>query len=96
MSNRITIKNLRALCDAMNKNLDRPAAPYTRGEDGRLHANIGNLHISSAYGGHALHEMVNDGGGIRCPLGSGYKPARELYNEMHAFWRGIETAKHGS
>lgn len=90
---RMTQAHLQALVDRLNRLTGSPAEPYTKGEDGRYHANIGNYHLSSAYGGVNLVRMHNESGGISCPINHGRVPKRELYHLMHAFIRGIETAK---
>jgi hypothetical protein len=81
---RITEKNLRYLVDQINTATGNPMQPY--GDSG---ANIGNYHLSFAYGRVSLEQMHNAGGGVRQVLGSGTK--RELYNEMRAFLSGLET-----
>jgi hypothetical protein len=90
---RITIKHLDALVARLNYLTNSPMKPYEKGEDGRIHAQIGNYHISQAYGGVCLHRMHNDGGGVTTPLSGGHIPKRELYEQMHAFIRGIELGK---
>jgi hypothetical protein len=55
--------------------------------------NIGHFSISHAYGGVCLYRTVNDGGGITCPLMGGHVSKRELFNEMHAFIKGIDFQK---
>ena len=57
-----------------------------------LTANVGTYVISGAYGGWALHQMANESGGQRDVLSSGHIPARELFNLIHAYWRGMEEA----
>lgn len=89
---RITIKILKYLCERLNSLTNSPPTPYLRTAD-KLVAQIGNYHISQAYGGYCLHRMVNENGGVTTPLSGGHIPARELYNEMHAFIRGIEISK---
>lgn len=97
MTHRITVRDLRGLAATMNKEMDRPADPWARDPDtGNFQANIGNFHISGAYGGWALHEMVTEGGGVRDVFGSGHMPARELYSKMHAFRDGWYMAKRGA
>ncbi len=82
---RITEKQLDALCARLNKLTGSPEKPYADGK-----ACIGNYHISHAYGGVCLHRMHNTGGGVSCPLSSGHAPKRELYAAMHAYIDGIE------
>jgi hypothetical protein len=90
---RITNKQLSALCEWLNEITDSPAEPYTQ-IDGKLRANIGNYHISGAYGGVCLHRMMNESGGVNTPLSSGHGTKRELFEQMHAYIRGIELGKY--
>lgn len=91
MTTRITIDNLQAVVDRINRLTGSPATPWSR-EGDRNRANIGNYHLSHAYGGVCLHRMCNESGGVTTPLGLGHVPKRELYEQMHAFARGIEVA----
>lgn len=93
MADRITDKHLTALCDRLNKVTGSPMTAYAIGEDNRSHAQVGNFHISHAYGGVCLHRMVNTSGGVSCPLQAYHGPKRELYDQMQAMLRGIELAK---
>ena len=88
MSNRITIKTLRLNADMLNRITNSPSDAYTNGR-----ANIGNYHISRAYGGYSLHRMCNEGGGVSDIFNSGHVPARELHNLIWAYARGLETQK---
>ena len=58
-----------------------------------MKAQIGNYHIDGAYGGVSLHQMVNDGGGIRDVFSCGHVPKRELFDRICAFMEGIRTAQ---
>lgn len=89
---RITDKHLQALCDRINTLTGSPMTPYTE-RDGRHRANVGNYHISRAYGGVCLHRMSNESGGVTTPLTHGHVPARELYEQMRAYIAGIETGR---
>lgn len=84
MSNRITQRDLDGTVARLNTALDRPAESWVKGDDGRYHANIGNLHLDGAYGGWELHEMVTDGGGIHVLSSGGHVSKRELYQQLHA------------
>ncbi len=90
--NRITEKNLQAVVDRINRITESPITPYVR-QDGKCIAQIGNYHLSGAYGGVSLHRMQNQGGGIQDVFGCGHVPKRELYDRLHAFIRGIESTK---
>lgn len=93
---RITRKDLEPLVARLNRETNSPMDPWTRGEDGKLRANIGNFHLSGAYGGWSLHRMVNESGGVSDVFSCGHVPARDLYNQLHAYLRGIEFAKPAS
>lgn len=84
MSTRITDKDLAAVCARINAATGSPAAPWVDGK-----AQIGNFHISHAYGGVCLHRMYNAGGGVSTPLMGGHVPKRELFNAMHAYLSGL-------
>jgi hypothetical protein len=90
---RITVKNLRTLCGYLNDLTGQPSEPWSEDENGRMKANVGNYHISQAYGGYCLHQMMNEGGGVTCPIQHGHGPARELFEKMHAFMAGIRTER---
>jgi hypothetical protein len=91
MATRITSKQLDALANNLNKASNSPLEPYTR-VAGKLVANIGNFHISGAYGGYALHRMVNTSGGITSVFNSGYMTTRELHTRMEALLKGFEMS----
>jgi hypothetical protein len=92
MSNRITIKTLQQNVDMLNRMTGNLAEPYRKNENGGYSANIGNYHISQAYGGYALHQMVSAGGGVRDIFNRGHMPARELHGLIWAYVRGLEQA----
>ena len=82
---RITEKQLENLVSYLNTITNSPQK--YRGDNG---INIGHFSISHAYGGVCLHRTVNDRGGITCPLMGGHVSKRALFNEMHAFIKGID------
>ena len=88
---RITEKDLKAVVERINRMTDSPLEAYTRQPDGTHRANVGNYHLSFAYGGVTLARMCNEGGGITQPLGWGHKPKRELYHQLHAFISGLQA-----
>ena len=90
---RVTVSRLQAVIDRINRQTGSPAKPYTADADGLQRAQIGNFHLSRAYGGFALHRMVTDGGGVSSPLHTGHIPARDLLNRMHAYLAGIDAAR---
>jgi hypothetical protein len=92
MAKAITLKNLQAVVDRINTTTGSPVEQYTKA-NGKLLANIGNYHLSGAYGGYALYRMVNASGGIRDISNSGYMTKRALYDILHAYLAGYEAGK---
>ena len=87
---RVTKQDLEQACRVINTRAGTPQEPWTRDDKGNLHANIGNYHLSGAYGGYGLHQMCNESGGIRSIIG-GYLPKKELYGKMQAFIAGMDA-----
>ena len=92
MAYRITEKQLEAVCALINRELNRPMEPWSKSSN-EYKANIGNFHISHAYGGVSLHEMRSEGGGVNDVFSQGHCPKRELFTRMHAFLDGIQLQK---
>lgn len=88
---RITIKHLDAICSQLNEATGSPLTPYTRGDDGRMRANVGNYHVSQAYGGFCIHRTENESGGVSTPLSYGHIPARELFGLARDYLDGISA-----
>ena len=82
---RITQKDLEMLVARINELTGNPEKPW----NGNCVANIGNYHLSYAYGGVKLHQMVSDGGGVRDVLSTGYTTKRDLFNHLHTFLSGL-------
>lgn len=90
MTIRITDKDLDNLCNRMNETLGKPLKPWIR-ENDRNKAQIGNIHVYSCLGVYALHEMVNEGGGVRVIVSGSTK--RECYDLGHAWLNGCERCQ---
>ena len=88
---RITTAHLQAIVDRINRITSSPLTPYTQ-VDGRNVANIGNYHLSGAYGGHSLCRMQTDSGGLRDVFGCGHIPKSQLADRMHAFMAGYDAS----
>lgn len=71
--------------------MDRDNRAEDENGKGIYKANIGNYHLSGAYGGYSLYRMDNDGGGVQDVLVCGYISKRDLYYRMQAFIRGLST-----
>lgn len=89
---RITITHLRALAHRLNVITGSPETYSDKQPGGRFKANIGHYYISQTYGGYCLHRTGNDAGGVTCPLSNGHGPARDLYDQMHAYLRGLDDS----
>jgi len=87
---RITQKDLEYLVKRINEVTNSTQASYSPVNRGKgLKANIGNYHLSYAYGGVQLVRMVNEAGGIETISRPCHVPKRELYNWMRAFIAGL-------
>ena len=87
---RITKRNLEALCDRLNTLTNSPPQQFRAGT---LDAQVGHHYISGAYGGHQLVRVTNPQGGVTTLLGTGHIPARQLYDLMQAYMAGIKAAR---
>ena len=83
---------LQACVDYLNELTGQPALPWTQTENG-LKANVGNYHISGAYGGFCLYQMTNEYGRVTTPLFWWHGPKRKLFNALNAFIEEIEAGK---
>ena len=87
---RINEKDLEAVVSRLNRITNSPMESYSKNPIGSgIKAQIGNYHLSWAYGGVSLHRMHNEQGGVTTPLNCGYVSNRELYNLMQAYISGI-------
>jgi hypothetical protein len=84
MKQQVTQAQLQAVVDRINRITGSPMTPYT---DGKI--NIGNYHLSGAYGGYSLHRMVNAGAGSDDILSCGHVSKRELLSLMFAYIQGL-------
>lgn len=87
--NRITEKDLQAVCDHLNRLTGSPKEPYTV-SNGRNVSNPDCYLLDHAYGGVALHRIANLSGGVY-DIFHGHYTKRELYDRMHAYIQGIES-----
>lgn len=82
---RITIKQLEQQIDYLNELTNNPLKPY-----GNKGANIGCYYLAGAYGGYQLQQIVNEGGGCRTLLNTGYTTKKNLYNNINSLLLGLE------
>ncbi len=85
---KITQKDREAVVSRLNKVTKSPESSYTKTKDGKFKANIGNYHLSYAYGGVSLHRMSSIGGGVDDVFSCGHTTKRDLYNRIHAYLIG--------
>ena len=83
---------LEAIVARINTATGSPSEPYTKTADGHYKANVGNYHLSSAYGGYALHKMANEDGGVHDIFG-GHMPKSVLAHLMRAYLAGITSQR---
>lgn len=92
-----TLRILNLLIDDINAITGSPKTPWKKRaelkEGERVTANIGNYHLSQCYGGVNLHRMVNDGGGVTTPIGSGHDTKRKLEAQLRAYINGLTEMK---
>ena len=87
----VTLKTLEAVVTRINIITSSPLESYSKVNE-RYIAQIGNYHLSRAYGGFALHRMCNLGGGVSDVFQCGHVPKRELLDRMYAFINGYNAA----
>ena len=88
---RISKQLLQNKVDTLNRMTGNPVEPY-RKEGEKWIANVGNYHLSGAYGGFSLHRMGNESGGISDIFSCGHIEKRQLANLIDAYMAGIYTA----
>lgn len=92
---RITIENLQAKVDHINRMTGMPLESYTKGADGKFTPNAGNYHLDGAYGGYELQRMDLTVGcsGTSDVFRCGHVSKRELAGKLDAFINGLEAAQ---
>lgn len=85
MVQRVTEKMLQGQVDCINELRKMPKQPYVNGV-----AQVGCYCLSSAYGGHALHQIQSEGGAVRDVLRCGHIPKRDLFERLVAYKYGVE------
>lgn len=86
---------LNAQVERLNTITNSPLSPYAR-EGERNVAQVGNFHISGAYGGVALHRVENESGAGSDVFKSGHVTKRELSQRIDAYIAGIALAEGGA
>lgn len=91
----ITLKILEAVVKRINTMTSNPTEAYSKVNDKYI-ANVGNYHLSGAYGGYALHRMHNISGGVSDVFQCGHVSKRELLNRLNAFISGYSAASNNA
>jgi len=86
MKTRITLSDLKSRLFDLNESRGTPSEPYSQTSAGTYKSNVGNYHLSQAYGGCNVHQMVNDGGGIKEPAGGGHVTKRECLERINSLF----------
>jgi hypothetical protein len=87
---RITQRYLDSLCERINVAQKTPQITYKRIDD-KLIGQVGNYHLSGAYGGVSLHQIASESGGARDVFSCGHITKRDLYNRMRAYLVACES-----
>ena len=88
---RILLSDLEGIVKRINDLTHSPSETYIKTPHGKFIAQVGNYHLSGAYGGYSLHRITGEGGGSSDVLACGHVSKRELYHLMHAFMRGMDA-----
>jgi hypothetical protein len=90
---KVTRKFLEAQVARLNRMFGVQPEPYTKQADGTYKPNVGTFMLDSAYGGWALHRIVNGEGGADDVLRTGHVTVRELSHAISAFICGVEAVE---
>ena len=90
MSTRVTVKDLESIVARINRITNNPLSAYTMESPGKYVAQVGNYHLSQAYGGVSLHQMVNTSGGVRDVLNCGHVAKKDLQRMMFSYIAGLQ------
>ena len=80
MKNTVTISDLKNALHALNVAKGFETSPY-KGNTNK--SNIGNFHLSRAYGGFNVHQIANEAGGVTEPSGGGHVTKRECLERIN-------------
>ena len=86
---RVTKKDLQNKIDYLNELTDNNKKPYEFGKGWKR----GTYLLSGAYGGYKLEQVVNDGGGVRDVLYTGFTTKKDLYKNVCSYVNGLYDSK---
>ena len=87
---RVTISQIEARLDHLNKMLGLPTEPCHRDADGKLKWNEGVFVWSGAYGGYKFERITCERGGVTNPTGMGFVSKRECLERLNTFILGLD------
>lgn len=85
MKTRVKLSDLEARLFDLNKSKGFPAEPYSK-QGNKYEANVNTFHLSEAYDGYNVHQMVNKSGGVREPAGGGHVTKRECLERINSLF----------
>ena len=80
---RVTKEHLENQVELLNEFTNQPKKTWSKDKSGKFLSNIGNYHISGAYGGFKLEQIANENGGVR-EITNYRMTKRELYYVLHS------------
>jgi len=88
---RISLKQVQDKIAHLNDITDNVSAPWRRGEDGKLIANVGTYVLSASYGAYGLGQLTNEGGGTKDIISRRTKA--QLWDAIDILEKGMRIAK---
>lgn len=85
---RVNKAMLENMVDRLNEATNNNKSSWTRNEEGKYKANIGNYHLDYAYGQVQLCQMMSEGGGVNVIFG--FTGKKQLFVSIKAYLMGIE------
>ena len=84
MASRVTQKQMFNIFDIVKEQLGKPKNAWSKDSEGYPTAIIGAWSLYGVDGGWNIHEIVTDGGAVKCIIGHGLRSTREMYNILWA------------
>ena len=87
----IFISDIKRKLAYLNDLTGNPVEPWKENGEPGNRANVGNYHLSQAYGGYGINQMSNGAGGCTDPIFCGHRSKRECYSLLCAYVQGVEN-----
>ena len=85
MKHTIKLKDLNDLIKNLNDYHGEFPRPWDQ-QGGQMVANVGNYHLSRAYGGFNVNQMANERGGCSEPAGHGHVSKKECFARIRSLF----------